>query len=217
MPISLKFYRDQLLSTGESATPLPAAHRLIYVRYGSVVANGDALAQDQFAYHSEALSLQGEAALSEIWRWELSAPNEAPYLLSGTDTLSLLKLAHVITTLEAEPDTNWLFRLDSVTSAAGRITPRHRHRGPGIRCLYQGTFNVQGESHPTANLAPGDPWWESGDETVVAWHSKQMPAIFIRGLLLPTDIKGEMSNLWEGDVSSPKSNWRLFIDQEITI
>jgi hypothetical protein len=44
-----------------------------------------------------------------------------------------------------------------------------------------------------------------------------MPAIFLRGLLLPTDIKGEMSNIWEGDVSSPKSNWRLFVDQEITI
>ena len=133
MPISLKFYRDQLLSTGESSSPLPAAHRLIYIRYGSVIANGATLTQDQFAYHHDPLSLQGGAALSEIWRWELSAPNETPQLLSGTDTLSLPKLARVITTLEAEPGTNWLFRLDSVTSAAGRIMPRHRHRGPGIR------------------------------------------------------------------------------------
>ena len=217
MPISLKFYRDQLLSTGESSSPLPAAHRLIYIRYGSVIANGATLTQDQFAYYYDPLSLQGEAELSEIWRWELSAPNETPQLLSGTDTLSLPKLARVITTLEAEPRTNWLFRFDSVTSAAGRITPRHRHRGPGIRCLYQGTFNVQSDSDSTGTLAPGDAWWESGKETVVAWHSKQMPAIFLRGLLLPTDIKGEMSNIWEGDVSSPKSNWRLFVDQEITI
>ena len=44
-----------------------------------------------------------------------------------------------------------------------------------------------------------------------------MPAIFLHGLLLPTDIKGEIPNIWEGDVSSPKSNWRLFVDQEITI
>ncbi len=130
---------------------------------------------------------------------------------------SLPKLARVITTLEAEPGTNWLFRLDSVTSTAGRITPRHRDRGPGIRCLYQNNFNVQGESDSTGTLAPGDAWRESSQETVVAWHSKQMPAIFLRGLLLPTDIKGEMSNIWEGDVSSPKSNWRLFVDKEITI
>ena len=86
--------------------------------------------------------------------------------------LSLPKLARVITTLEAEPGTNWLFRLVSVTSAAGRITPRHHHRGPGIRCLYQGIFNVQGESDSTGTLAPGGSWWKSGQETMVAWHSK---------------------------------------------
>ena len=106
MPISLKFYRDQLLSTGESSSPLPAAHRLIYLCYGSVIANGATLTQDQFAYYYDPLSLQGEAELSEIWRWELSAPNETPQLLSGTETLSLPKLTHVITTLEAEPGTN---------------------------------------------------------------------------------------------------------------
>ena len=216
MPISLKFYRDQLLSTGESSSPLPAAHRLIYLRYGSVIANGEALTQDQFAYHHDPLSLQGEAELSEIWRWELSAPNETPQLLSGTDTLSLPKLARVITTLEAEPGTNWLFLLDSVTSAAGRITPRHRHRGPGIRCLYQGNFNVQGESDSTGTLAPGDAWWNPVRKP---WSRgiRADAGDLLRGLLLPTDIKGEMSNIWEGDVSSPKSNWRLFVDQETTI
>ena len=88
MPISFKFYRDQLLSTGESSSPLPAAHRLIYIRYGSVIANGAKLTQVQFTYHYDPLSLQGEAELSEIGRWELSAPNETPQLLSGTDTLA---------------------------------------------------------------------------------------------------------------------------------
>ena len=178
MPISLKFYRDQLLSTGESSSPLPAAHRLIYLCYGSVIANSATLTQDQFAYHHDPLSLQGEAEMSKIWRWKLSAPNETPQLLSGTDTLSLPKLTHVITTLEAEPSTNSPFRLDILTSAAGRITPRHRHQGPGIRCLYKGTFNVQSDSDSTGTLAPGDAWWESGEEIVVAQHSKQMPAIF---------------------------------------
>ena len=84
----------------------------------------------------------------------------------------------MITTLEAEPSTNWPFRLNILTSAAGRITPRHRHQGPGIRCLYKGTFNVQSDSDSTGTLAPGDAWWESGEEIVVAQHSKQMPAIF---------------------------------------
>ena len=160
-----------------------------------------------------ALSAKTNAKLGEL-RLQAFGVTEPT---SGTDTLSLLKIAHVITTLEVEPGTNWLFRLDSVTSAAGRITPRHRHKGPGIRCLYQGTFNVQGQAYPTENMAPGDAWWESGEETIVAWHSNQMPAIFIRGLLLPPDTKGDMSNIWETKVESPQSNWRLLIDQEITI
>ena len=111
-----------------------------------LLANGEPLAQNRSAYYQNPLYLSGNAALSEIWRWELSAPNDTPHLKLGTDTLSLLKIAHAITTLEVEPGTKWLFRLDSVTSAAGRITPRHRHKGPGIRCLYQGTFNVHGQA-----------------------------------------------------------------------
>ena len=76
---------------------------------------------------------------------------------------------------------------------------------------------MQSEAHPPTNVSPGEAWWESGEETVVAWHSKQMHAIFIRGLLLPPDTKGDMSNIWETKVESPQSNWRLLIDQEITI
>ena len=54
------------MTTGESSSPLPAAHRLIYIRYGSVIANGATLTQDQFAYHDDPLSLQGEAEMSKI-------------------------------------------------------------------------------------------------------------------------------------------------------
>ena len=168
MPVSLKFYQDQLLRSGTSTTPLQEGHRIIYVRHGSIIANGTTLAKGQSAYQQKPLDLEGNAALSEIWRWELSAPNDTPNLILGPDTLSLLIIAHVITTLEAEPGTNWLFRLDSVTSASGRIIPRHRHRGPGIRCLFQGTFNVQSEAHPPTKVSPGEAWWESGEETVVA-------------------------------------------------
>ena len=216
MPISLKFYRDQLLSTGESSSPLPAAHRLIYIRYGSVIANGATLTQDQFAYHYDPLSLQGEAELSEIWRWELSAPNETPQLLLGN------RHAEPATARACDHRTRSRARNKLAVPPRQRDQRRRTHHAAassGTRhslSLSGGNFSVQGESGLTGTLAPGDAC-ESGQETVVAWHSEQMPAIFIRGLLLPTDIKGEMSNIWEGDVSSPKSNWRLFVDQEITI
>lgn len=217
MPISMKFYQDQLVESGATDTPLPAAHRLIYVRHGAVTANGEILAKDGFGYFAEPLTLSGDADWSEVWRWELAPPNIGPAVLTGSNVLTLSKLARVITTLALEPDSNWLFRLDSVTSVAGRITPRHQHHGPGIRCLYQGTFNVQDASHVTADQGPGDAWWESGTDTVVAWHSTQMTAIFIRALVLPTDNKGEMSNIWLAESPASQSNWRLFIDQEITL
>jgi hypothetical protein len=217
MPLSMSFYQDQLVASGKTDVALPSAQRLIYVRHGSVTANGTELAKDDYAYFSGALDLEGIADWSEVWRWELAAPNAAPTLLAGTGIHTRPKISRAITTLAIDPGTEWLFRLDSVTSVAGRVTPRHQHHGPGIRCLYQGIFNVQDASHLTANQGPGDAWWESGADTVVAWHSTQMPAIFIRALVLPTSLKGEMSNIWLADSPASQSNWRLFIDQEITV
>ena len=37
------------------------------------------------------------------------------------------------------------------------------------------------------------------------------------GFVLPIDLKDEMSNIWLADSPSSQSNWRLFIDQQITI
>lgn len=216
MPHSMKFYHDQLIAAGK-APALPAAHRLLYVRHGSIVANGQPLDQDATGYFGDELVLEGTTDWSQVWRWELAPPNAAPVLLSGDGTLSSLRLARAITTLELAAGTSWLFRLDSITSAPGRITPRHQHHGPGIRVLYQGTFNVQDAGHATENIQPGQPWWESGVDTVMAWHSTQMPAIFIRAMVLPTDIRGEMSNIWLSNAPATRTNWRLFIDQEITV
>ena len=217
MPLSMSFYQDQLIALGKTSAALPNAQRLIYVRHGSVTANSAELKKDEYAYISGVLDLEGIADWSEVWRWELATPNAAPALLCGTGLHTIPKLSRAITTLAIEPGTEWRFRLDSVTSVAGRVTPRHQHHGPGIRCLYQGTFNVQDASHLTANQGPGDVWWESGVDTIVAWHSTQMPAIFIRAMVLPIDLKGEISNIWLADSPLSQSNWRLFIDQEITI
>ena len=88
--------------------------------------------------------------------------------------------------------TRWVFRLDQITSAAGRIADRHQHPGPGIRCLLEGTFNVQQDAEVEArDLAPGDAWWETGSDTVVAWSSPQMAAKFLRGMVLPAEWEGQ--------------------------
>ena len=83
--------------------------------------------------------------------------------------------------------------------------------------FYQGTFNVQDASHAVSDLVPGEPWWESGADTVVAWHSLQMPAVFIRAMILPTALRGTISNIWKSDGPPPQANWRLLHDQIIAL
>ena len=217
MPFSMKFYQDQLVEGGESAAPLRDAQRMVFVRHGSVVINGQKLNAQDSAYFAGPMQMQAADEWSQVWRWEIDQPNAAPELLQGMGVLSTLRLARVVTTLELVAGDDWLFRLDRVNSVAGRVTPRHGHHGPGIRCLYQGTFNVQDNSHVISDRVPGDPWWESGEDVVVAWHSLQMPAIFIRGMILPVAMKGSISNIWKSDGPPPKANWHLFHDEIVTL
>ena len=67
------------------------------------------------------------------------------------------------------------------------------------------------------DIGPGDAWRESGMETVVALHSLQFPAIFIRGLLLPIELEGTVSNIWITDETPSQSNWDLLYEQKITL
>jgi len=217
MPYSMIFYQDQLVAGGRTDAPLPAAHRLLYVRHGDVVANGRPLAADASAYFDGVLELAAGARWSEVWRFEIAQPNADPVRLAGAGVLSALRLARVVTTLELIAGGQWLFRLDRITSAPGRVTPRHQHHGPGIRVLYQGTFNVQDASHVVSDRVPGEPWWESGAETVVAWHSRQMPAVFVRAMILPVALEGVISNVWKSDGPPPKADWTLFEDRVITL
>jgi len=215
MPYSMRFYQDQLVGGGAGA--LDAAHRFLFVRHGEVTANGAPLAEDAFAYFDGPLTLEATADWSQVWRWEMALPNAEPLLLRNDDTLSSLRLSRVVTHLDMQEGDEWLFRLDTLTSAPGRVTPRHQHHGPGIRCLYQGTFNVQDGPDVMENRQPGDCWWESGDGTVVAWHSRQMPARFVRALILPTDLEGVISNIWLSEGGPPKVDWTLYLDQRIVI
>src|SRR6185312_5902332 len=142
--------------------------------------NGKTMNADEAIYCDGPVTLQASAGWSQVWRWELALPNTAPALLEGAGVLSSLRMSRVITHLAMLDKSQWLFRLDQITSAAGRIADRHQHPGPGIRCLLEGTFNVE-SAESERNLMPGDAWYETGPDTVVAWGSTQMPAKFLRG------------------------------------
>jgi hypothetical protein len=217
MPCALNLFHDQISADGATVQPLPAAHRLLYMRFGRAVINGQTMNADQAVYCDGPVTLQGSAEWSQVWRWELSPPNAAPALLVGTNVLSCLRMAEVITGLAMVEGSRWLFRLDQITSAAGRVAGRHQHPGPGIRCLLEGTFNAVQSGHSARELYPGDAWWETGPETVVAWGSQQMPTKFLRGMVLPVDWEGKVTGTWLDDAPGRRSNWRLLADKIIAV
>jgi hypothetical protein len=217
MPFSLNFYHDQIGAEGATISSLPSAHRLLYVRHGCAAINDRSLSADESTYCDGPLALKSNGAWSEVWRWELAAPNAPPQLHDGAGVLSGLKMSRVITTLPMLDRTRWLFRLDQITSAAGRIADRHQHPGPGIRCLLEGTFNVQQAAESARDLGPGDAWWETGSDTVIAWGSRQMAAKFLRGMVLPVEWEGKVTGTWLSGHSPPPGNWKLHLDRVIAV
>jgi len=217
MPLALNFYHDQIAADGATASALPPAHRLLYVRHGSAVINGRLMNADEATYCDTPLALKSAGAWSEIWRWELAPPNARPCLHDGAGILSRLRMSRVITSLALPDGSRWLFRLDRIVSGAGRIADRHQHPGPGIRCLLEGTFNVQQDVESARDLYPGDAWWETGSDTVIAWSSPQMAAKFLRGMVLPVEWEGKVTGTWlSGKLPAP-GNWKLYIDRVIAL
>jgi hypothetical protein len=218
MPFALSLFHDQVAAGGASSAPLPAAHRMLYVRHGRAVLNGQAMNADEAIYCDAPVTLQASDGWAQVWRWELALPNAAPLLLEGSGVLSSLRMSQVITHLALLEGSRWLFRLDQITSAAGRIADRHQHPGPGIRCLLEGTFNAEQAGHSAREIYPGDAWWETGPETVVAWGSRQMAAKFLRGMVLPVEWEGKVTGTWlSGEAARPRpGNWRLLVDKIIT-
>jgi hypothetical protein len=217
MPYAMNFYRDQVGSDGASNTALPATHRAIYVRHGSAVINGRKMGRDEAAYFDAPVTLQGAGEWCELWRWDLALPNTAPLLHQGAGVLSNLRMSRVIASLPMSEGSRWLFRLDQVASTAGRVSDPHQPR-PGIRCLMEGTFNINQNSESARDIMPGDAWWENGSEPVVAWGSQQMATVFMRAMVAPPEQEGKPTGSWLklGTAQAP-GNWKLFVDRVVSV
>jgi hypothetical protein len=199
---------------------LPAAHRMLYVRHGSVAINGKTLNQDDALYADGAVTLTSTGRWTQVWRWEVALPNAVPAMISGDNVLSHHRMMRVITSLHMPPGSAWLFRLDQINTPAGRVADRHQHPGPGIRCLLEGSFNVQQDAESVRDVAPGDAWWETGSDTVIAWAAPQMAARFLRGMILPVEHEGKPTGTWLSGAAvaaTAKGNWKLYADKIIAV
>jgi len=219
MPFALNFYHDQIAADG-AASALAAERRLLYVRHGRVTLNGEALKAGESRFCDGALEMRSAGEWSQIWRWDLAPPNAGAALLTGSGVLSSLRMSRIVSTLAVNPGTRWVFRLDEINTPAGRVADRHQHPGPGIRCLLEGTFNVQQAAESARDLMPGDAWWETGSDTVIAWGSRQMASRFLRGMILPTEWEGKATGTWlsgEAIAATARGNWKLHLDRIIEV
>ena len=219
MPFALNFYHDQIAADG-AASALAAERRLLYVRHGRVTLNGEALKAGESRFCDGALEMRSTGEWSQIWRWDLAPPNAGAALLTGSGVLSSLRMSRIVSTLAVNPGTRWVFRLDEINAPAGRVADRHQHPGPGIRCLLDGTFNVNQAAESACDLMPGDAWWETGSDTVIAWGSRQMASRFLRGMILPTEWEGKATGTWlsgEAIAATARGNWKLHLDHIIEV
>jgi hypothetical protein len=220
MPFALNFYHDQIAATGAASVALKAERRLLYVRHGRVTINGQAMQSGESRFCDGPLEASSAGAWSQLWRWDLVPPNAGAAVLEGSGVLSSLRMSRIISTLAMNPGTRWLFRLDEINTPAGRVADRHQHPGPGIRCLIEGTFNVQQTPESARDLLPGDAWWETGSDTVIAWGSRQMASRFLRGMVLPTEWEGKATGTWlsgEAIAATARGNWKLHLDRIIEV
>jgi hypothetical protein len=211
MTLRLALFEDKLAP----GRPLdwPAAPRVIYVRWGTArmitPAGRQVMTIESCGLFTEAMTLEGDG---DIWTFELSAvPVAGMSLEEKTRTI----LAHDV---DLDPASPVLFRADRVQFPPGAVTPRHGHKGAGIRRLIYGRLVAEiGEE--VRRIEAGMAWFESGKDPVIGRNVAPASA-FVRGLALTPALKGQPTFVpWSPeDAAKPRGvKPTLFCDEIVTL
>jgi hypothetical protein len=211
MPAIMRLYEDILPNDVTRAAELPALPRLIFLVHGSATI-GDRTIEDGDTWHGEeAITMTAGPGGASCWRFELAPDEAADGHIAG---VSRQKLAAPAETL---PAGELLLRGDSVAFPPGGCAYRHRHQGPGLRCLLEGGIRIDTHGGSTS-YGPGGAWYESGPEPVFAQAARDRVTRFIRMLILPRALIGKSSieYLSPEDRDRPKSQaYQVFADAPI--
>jgi quercetin dioxygenase-like cupin family protein len=112
----------------------------------------------------------------------------------------------------------WLMRCDRVDFEPGGVAPPHRHHGGGIRCLLRGRLEVTVADGAPRTIRPGEPWFESGREPVLAEAAPDAETSFIRFSIQPAAIRGQSSILYVDPADAARGRPRRYtvhIDEPI--
>jgi hypothetical protein len=208
----LRLYEDVLATEAEAS--LPALPRMIFVVHGSIAVADRTLHDNEAIAGEAAVTLKAASAGATLWRWEFGAGDDSPNVVAERGVASREKLSAA---LETVPQGALILRGDSVAFPAGGCAYRHRHQGPGIRCLIEGGIRIDTRGRSTS-YGPGGAWFESGPEPVFA-QGADRPTRFIRVMILPLAYLGKSSveYLNEADKAKPKTQqYKIFADMPLT-
>lgn len=200
------FARDAGLVLG------PAA-RVLYVAAGraTVTAGGRTVRVGaEAAWHGcGAVEVAAGSPGTTVLRWELVTPAHPAH---GT-----AKLEHG---LDLDPGAAYLMRADRVEFEPGGVALPHGHRGGGIRRLLAGALDVTVGDGPPRMMRPGDAWFESGREPVLAKASAVEATAFVRVSILPRDIRGRSSIVYVDPADAARGKPRrytVYVDDPIDL
>jgi hypothetical protein len=214
MAAIMRLYEDVLSGEEGLHFELPPLPRLIYVVHGSVAINGGPLGDAETWHGESSVTLATERAGATCWRFELARSGTPEAALPGGGAISRKKLEASAATLQAG---ELLLRGDSVAFPPGGCAYRHRHQGPGIRCLLEGGIRIDTHGR-SISYGPGGAWYETGPDPVFAQAALDRPSRFIRMMILPRSLLGKSSieYLDPADKDKPRSqSYTIFADAPI--
>ena len=206
MAHSLRLIEDRLAAGG--AAPASRVPRVLYAAEGALLADGTT--ESVAAVGPGAAGARAAATAARVYRVELVRQPPPP---AGGRVL----LEHPI---DLAGGAGWLMRCDRVDFEPGGVAPPHRHRGGGIRCLLRGRLEVTvGEGAPRA-VSPGEAWFESGREPVLAVAAADRETSFVRVSILPAAIRGQSSILYVDPAAAARGRPRrytVYVDEPIAL
>ena len=194
MTIRLALFEDHV----SGSLDWSAAPRAVFVRSGQFKITGDAggsqfMGETDCRLFTDAIHIHGSG---ELWTFELSAES-AGQLTPHQQSRCII--AHDI---DLDPAAPVVLRADRVEFPEGMETPRHGHKGAGIRRLYRGRL-VAEIGHEFRRIESGDAWFETGHDPVIGRNSAPSSA-FVRALALQPELHGKPTFIPWSDAEAAK-------------
>ena len=219
MSFALRLIEDRLGPGGQLT--LPPRPRVIYVREGRALV-ADTIVTTGTAWHHAGTATVAADGDATVLRFEVVIGARARESVDGRASVagkveSRQLLEHAI---ELDPARGWLMRCDRVDFAPAGVALPHGHKGGGIRCLLAGALEVRVGGAPPRVMHPGDAWFESGREPVLATASPDMATAFVRVSILPREIRGQSSIVYVNPADAARGRPRqytVYVDEPIDL